>query len=309
MGFIVHRAREGFVFALLAVIGIAAPAQGAAYTILDLGTLGGTASGTYGQNVLNASGQVVGVAATTGDAAYHAFRTPANAPIVQGPGGSDLGTLGDVYIEAYGINASGQAVGYSSGPIPQSSFEHAFRTAANGAIVPGGLERGTLVGTGNSAYGINASGQVVGYAASTTGNHAHAFRTAPNGPIVQGAGGSDLGTLGGLNSYAFGINDSGQAVGYSSIMFTGDPEHAFRTAPNGPIVQGPGGSDLGTLGGQKSFATAVNNSGQTVGFSDTPVYGEHAFRTAANATGAIDAERVRRLAATDGDTVTAETPP
>ncbi len=36
---------------------------------------------------------------------------------------------------------------------------------------------------------------------------------------------------------------------------------------------------------------------------------QRSFRTAANATGAIDAERVRRLAATDGDTVTAETPP
>ena len=37
MGFIVHRARKGFVFALLAMIGIAAPAQGAEYTILDGG--------------------------------------------------------------------------------------------------------------------------------------------------------------------------------------------------------------------------------------------------------------------------------
>ena len=56
------------------------------------------------------------------------------------------------------------------------------------------------------AYGINDSGQVVGYA-DTTGNAAYTpFSTAA-------AAMTDLGTLGGTYSHAKGINDSGQVVG------------------------------------------------------------------------------------------------
>ena len=65
---------------------------------------------------------------------------------------------------------------------------------------------GTLGGTDSYAYGINASGQVVGYC-HTTGNAAdHAF-------LYSGSTMTDLGTLGGTDSYANGINDSGQVVG------------------------------------------------------------------------------------------------
>ena len=58
----------------------------------------------------------------------------------------------------------------------------------------------------------------------------------------NGKGLTDLGTLGGDYSYAFGINDAGQVVGYSDTA-AGIP-HAFITGPNGV-----GMTDLGTLGG------------------------------------------------------------
>ncbi len=51
---------------------------------------------------------------------------------------------------------------------------------------------------------------------------------------------TDLGTLGGSDSYAYGINDSGQIVG-GSYTSSGD-YHAFLYA-NGAMA------DLGTLGG------------------------------------------------------------
>jgi len=72
---------------------------------------------------------------------------------------------------------------------------------------------------------------------------------------------TDLGTLGGTNSCARGINNSGQVVGNAN---TSDGNvRAFRTAPNQPI--NPATDDLGTLGGPASRAYGINNSGQVVG--------------------------------------------
>jgi probable HAF family extracellular repeat protein len=71
---------------------------------------------------------------------------------------------------------------------------------------------------------------------------------------------TDIGTLGGSISQAFGINDSGQVVG-SSTTSEGN-SHAFVYS-NGQIA------DIGTLGGASSTAYSINNSGQIVGSSLT----------------------------------------
>src|SRR5262245_9423133 len=73
----------------------------------------------------------------------------------------------------------------------------------------------------------------------------------------------DLGTLGGTNSRANGINDIGEIVGYATSAGCCDG-HAFLYTP------GVGMSDLGTLGGAlTSSAHAINNVGQVVGSSST----------------------------------------
>ena len=70
----------------------------------------------------------------------------------------------------------------------------------------------------------------------------------------------DLGTLGGLASYARGVNERGQVVGHSHTA-SGDT-HAFLWE-KGVLT------DLGTLGGSYSNARAINSRGQIVGWSTT----------------------------------------
>lgn len=64
-----------------------------------------------------------------------------------------------------------------------------------------------------------------------------------------------LGTFG-VESYGYGINDSGQVTGYSR-MISGD-QHAF-------LYDGSSMRDLGALDGSHSMGYGINNSGQVVG--------------------------------------------
>lgn len=76
---------------------------------------------------------------------------------------------------------------------------------------------------------------------------------------------TDLGTLGGSFSDAFGINNDPIAIYVVGRSTTADESlHAFVwTAPAGPMI------DLGTLGGRTSVAFDINDHGQIAGQSET----------------------------------------
>lgn len=189
--------------------------------------------------------------------------------------------------KADGINSSGQVAGAS-----KSGSENAF-IWQNGLVT----HLGTLGGSGSSAFGINKRGDVVGDSYIAGNNFSHAFYYR-NGTMI------DIGQLGGIgSSTALSINDSDRVVGffqdssryahaflYSSGTMT-DLGLGLAYSINGAgqvVGQMPAGghaflysngntTDLGTLGGDRSEALAINDSGEIVGYAELKSGYQHAF--------------------------------
>ncbi len=250
----------------------------AAYTVTDLGTLGGTFSEARG---VNDAGQVVGFSNFPGGGGsdYHAFlwengvmtdlnaadaseggalginnlgrivgwvQTPAgqsHACLWNGLAMTDLGTLGGDRSEAWGINDSGQVTGFS---LDANGIDHGFLWENDLMTNLGTLDGGTY----SFALDINDSAQVVGYGNTAT-EHGHAF-------VWEGGLMTDLEGL--MSAHA--INNLGQVVGWSKTP--GDETHSF-------LWDAGDATDLGALPGRpESWPWDVNDRGQVVGFSWPP---------------------------------------
>lgn len=204
---------------------------------------------------------------------------------------SFIPTFGGTEDRSFGVNDSGQVTGISY--IQGDTAYHAFLSTLTG-VTPterATYDMGTLGGDYARGFGINASGQVAGDSVITkdVGNHAplydHAFLSGPTslvpGYIGQPGPKKDLGTLGGKESAALGLNASAQVTGYASVA--SGQSHAFLSGPNGGALH-----DLGTLGGTQSYGEGVNASGQVTGASFTASGANHAFLTGPNGGGMRD---------------------
>ena len=90
---------------------------------------------------------------------------------------------------------------------------------------------------------------------------------------------TDLGTLGGDNSAAYGVNNLGQVTGYADLT-NDSARHAYLYS-NGAMT------DLGTLGGTVSYGYAISNAGHVTGYSVFPSGNFQAFLASMGSIGNI----------------------
>ena len=206
------------------------------YTIIDLGTLGGSWSYAGG---LNDQCYVVGISSIN-NGAQHAFVWMCDMM-------TDIGTPeGFLVSGAVNVNDYGQVAGYANGAY-QSQYAYIWENG-NWTYL------GTLPDLDYSTpYDINNPGQIVG----------HSFMLGPGGGslawIYEDGNMTSLGTLGGGRSTAFGINDEGQVVGASRT--DNNYSHAFLWE-DGEMT------DIGVLPDEdNSAAYDINENGQICGAS------------------------------------------
>jgi uncharacterized membrane protein len=254
------------------------------WSIVDLGTLpGGVESGALG---LNDAGQVVGYSSADPYRVQSVGLWPnsigtangGTGPLTTGVLFSGGSVTAVAFGAAYGVNASGEVAG---GNLQASGTGYAINDA--GLVVGSTVAKGapgeafassngatTLLGTlpgddQSAAYGVNASGEAVGYSGQSAAAGASAHHQAV---LFSGGQVLPLGMLkGDTESWAFGVNDSGVAVGVSQGL-GGSQAVLFK---NGHVAA------LGVPAGDAhSQALGINADGVAVGTSDSDGFTFHA---------------------------------
>ncbi|MDP3389082.1 MAG: hypothetical protein Q8Q40_13840 [Methylococcaceae bacterium] len=188
---------------------------------------------------------------------------------------------GSTFFNATAINASGQVVGFDGWGYGGITVADLWQP---GSATPTVL--GSLWGTNDIATAINDGGQVVGYSYGYNSlKRATLWQPGSTTPIELGAlgGGDHWDYVIGGNSYATGINASGQVIGYSnSYSGTYGSGGCNYCGIQHAVLWQPGSTtpiDLGTPynGSGFSQATGINDSGQVVGYGNAGNGGFEAF--------------------------------
>lgn len=252
----------GDVVGTMSIGGVARAVRASPSGVLeDLGTLSDCPH-SWGLDV-NGAGVVVGYAAdcTTTNMPAQPFRWTPQSGMVPLTNGRSARVFG----RAHAINERGDIGGAVAG----SSGWYPALWLANGSFVEGRYPSEYRSPNIDPSQDVNETGYLVGTVSRTTASDVNvafrAFIMAPDGAVTE------LGTLGGRDSYAIAINAHGTVVGYSTRAdgTTG----AFRWT--GGVMQ-----DLGTLpGGSQARALGINDGGEIAGWSSTVgTNGSRAFR-------------------------------
>jgi len=160
---------------------------------------------------------------------------------------------------ATGINNGGQIVGFLAfGGGAAFGTEGFVDTGGNFTVlnVPNSYTGYLGLGGGTVANGINNSGEIVGSYYDSTGTRISGF--LDNGGVF-----TTITVAANTNTFATGINDNGQIVGYAAGSGFLDTGGLFSS------IKAPGASF--------TAATGINDNGQIVGYYRTSSGGEYGF--------------------------------
>jgi probable HAF family extracellular repeat protein len=272
-------------FGALASVGLTAQ-EHHRYKLIDFGTSGNNAErGTNGAPNLNAAGAIAGAFATSNPTA------PTSNPLVcngssfvihsfewhdgvftrlrsRPPSDTDCSI-------PFWLNASGEIVGASeNGELdPLTGFNQSRAVLwKRGKII----DLGSFGGNQNAALAINDGGQIAGNSLNTVPDPyslvdlllGTSNGTQTRGFLWQQGEMQDIGTLGGNDTNAGLINETGQIAGFSYTNTTANSTFGIPTVHPFLWDKEKGMQDLGTLGGVFGVPTWLNNRGQVIGQSD-----------------------------------------
>jgi probable HAF family extracellular repeat protein len=254
------------------------------YMAIDLGTLGGPSSYSCVPDCryLNNAGETLFDADTAAPDPFPSYclidcYAPLGVKYVNGKDTILSSLPGGVDTRPVWFSDSGLVSGYAENGLLDPSTGQPEIVAV---LWHGGTpqELGTFGGTASLGWAVNDSGQVAGGAATTTPDAlAGSFWDVDPFPFLgtteihaflwnDGAL-HDLGTLGGPDSNAQFLNDSGQVAG---ISFTNSTPNSTTGLPTlDPFLWENGKmKDLGSLGGTLGYPYSINNAGHVVGQSN-----------------------------------------
>jgi probable HAF family extracellular repeat protein len=218
----------------------ASAAQAATYSMVEIGVVGGLPS-SVGRDI-NEQGDVLAEASSSTQTLSFVYKAGAKTTLP--------GFVGETKQEsaAYGFNTHGQVVGV--GPRFIGSLWRGRPFIAHKAAGPL-AEMSTPITPFATPRAINDAGNQVGSFHNGMGDY-FAYFYADGARI-------DLGSLGGVNSWAVAINGANAIAGAADIGGS-----VYRQA-HAMLYQNGGMQDLGSNGAYDSFAADVNDQGWVVG--------------------------------------------
>jgi probable HAF family extracellular repeat protein len=241
------------------------------YTVLQLGSLGGTVGRSNG---VNDRGWVSGWSNLSGDASHHAVLWRQGKAL-------DLGTLGgpNSEIEFTATNDFGMlAGGADTSDIDPYDENFCFFTATDNHLCSAFQWRNGVMsalpglgGNNSDATDSNKLGHIVGWAETVLDPNCQAPQAFDfHGALWKEGKVQDLPPLpGDIGSVAMAINDLDVAAGGSGPVCASIGAFGFALSTHAVIWRNGSPMNLGSLGGQfNNIATGINNQGQVAGMSD-----------------------------------------